>query len=57
MLLEAYAARKNEDYRKAIIEAATALEICLTARISEEFDTLRISFGEQLLQKFRMPRG
>lgn len=57
LLLEAYSARKNEDYRKAIIEAATALEICLTARIMEEFDTQRVSFGEKLLQKFRMLGG
>jgi hypothetical protein len=57
LLLEAYNARKNDDYRKAIIEAANALEICLTARIMEEFDTQRISFGEKLLQKFRMLGG
>jgi hypothetical protein len=57
MLLEAYGARRNEDYRKAIIEGATALEVCLTARILEEFDTQGISFGEKLLQKFRMLGG
>src|SRR4030042_1841074 len=57
MLLEAYSARRNEDYRKAIIEGATALEVCLTARILEEFDTQGISFGEKLLQKFRMLGG
>ena len=50
-------ARRNEDYRKAIIEGATALEVCLTARILEEFDTQGISFGEKLLQKFRMLGG
>ena len=57
MLLESYSALKNEDYRKAIIEAATALEICLTMRIIEEFNTQSISFGEKLLQKFRMLGG
>lgn len=57
MLLESYAARRNEDYRKAIIEAAAALEICLTMRIIEEFNTQNISFGEKLLQKFRMLGG
>ena len=57
LLLEAYRARKNNDYRKAIIEAANALEICLTARIMDEFDTQNISFGENLLQKFRMLGG
>ncbi|MBM4307278.1 MAG: hypothetical protein FJ123_11150 [Deltaproteobacteria bacterium] len=57
MLLEAYTARRNEDYRKAIIEAATALEACLTVRILEEFNAQGISFGEKLLQKFRMLGG
>jgi len=57
MLLEAYCARRNGDYRKAIIEGATALEVCLTARILEEFNTQGISFGEKLLQKFRMLGG
>ncbi len=57
MLLEAYSARQNADYRKAIIEAATALEICLTGRIREEFETQGISFGEGLLKKFRMLGG
>lgn len=57
MLLEAYSARRNEDYRKAIIEAATALEVCLTIRIIDEFSTQGISFGEKLLKKFRMLGG
>jgi hypothetical protein len=57
ILLEAYAARKNADYRKAIIEAATALEICLTACIMEELNAQGVAFGEQLLQKFRMLGG
>lgn len=57
MLLEAYSARRNKDYRKAIIEGATALEVCLTARILEEFDMQGISFGEKLMQKFRMLSG
>lgn len=57
LLLEAYGARKNGDYRKSIIEAATALEVCLTNRIMNEFDTQGVSFGEPLLQKFRMLGG
>jgi hypothetical protein len=57
LLLEAYDARKNKDYRKAIVEAANALEISLTSRITEEFDKQRISFGDKLLQKFRMLGG
>lgn len=57
LILEAYKARKDSDYRKAIVEAANALEACLTERIMEEFDRQRLSFGEKLLQKFRMLGG
>ncbi|MDP3059116.1 MAG: hypothetical protein Q8N36_06625 [bacterium] len=57
ILLEAYRARRNADYRKAIIEGATALEMCLTTRILEEFKTKDISFGKELLNKFRMLGG
>lgn len=57
MLLQAYHARGEGDYRKAIIEAATALEISLTERIKEEFQSQNISFGEALLKKYRMLGG
>jgi hypothetical protein len=57
MMLEAYQARRNADYRKAIIEAATALEICLTERALAEFSAQGILFGTQLLKKFRMLSG
>jgi len=57
LVLEAYRARRNADYRKAIIEAATALEICLTNRISEEFRKKSISFGAGLLEKLRTLGG
>jgi hypothetical protein len=57
MLLEAYSARRKKDYRKAIIEGATALEICLTMRIEDEFNMQGIAFGDKLLQKFRMLGG
>jgi len=57
MLLESYFARENADYRKAIIEAAAALEICLTSRIAEEFIAQKINFGEKLSQKYRMLSG
>ncbi|NJM11781.1 MAG: hypothetical protein HC889_07765 [Synechococcaceae cyanobacterium SM1_2_3] len=52
LLLEAYNARKNGDFRKTIIEAANALEISLTDRILDEFDKLHVSFGEKLVKKF-----
>jgi hypothetical protein len=51
MLLQAYIARHEEDYRKAIIEAASALEISLTKRLEEEFQNQNISFGQKLLKK------
>lgn len=57
LLLEAYNARGNGDFRKAIIEAATALEICLTNRILDEFTSQGVSFGKQLMRKFRMLGG
>lgn len=59
LLLESYNARKNKDYRKAIIEAATGLEICLTNLIKEEFkkQNFSTSLSEKLLKKFRMLGG
>lgn len=54
LLLEAYNARDNDDYRKAIIEAASSLEICLTNRIMQEFTDNNITYGDKLLKKFRM---
>lgn len=57
MLLQSYIARHHEDYRKAIIEAASALEISLTKRLEEEFQNQNISFGEELLKKYRMLSG
>lgn len=57
LLLEAYSARKSRDYQKSIIEAANALEICLSARIMEECDRQGISSGDKLLQKFCMLGG
>ena len=57
MLLEAYQARRNSDYRKAIIEAAAALEICLTERILQEFANQDILFGDKLIKRFRMLGG
>ncbi len=57
LLLEAYTARRNQDYRKAIIEASNALEVSLTNRISEEFKIQAVSFGEKPLKKFRMLGG
>ncbi|MBK8968380.1 MAG: hypothetical protein IPM36_17290 [Lewinellaceae bacterium] len=53
LLLEAYSAKAVGDYRKAIIEAAAALEVALTNRIIQEFQTLNIFFGEALLNKYQ----
>jgi hypothetical protein len=57
MLLEAYYARENNDYRKVIIDCASALEVCLNERIKIEFVKQGIPFGEKLLKKFRMLSG
>ena len=58
LLLEAYNARQRADWRKSIIEVATALEVCLTQRLEQELETRGISFGRKLLdRKFRMLSG
>lgn len=57
MLLQAYRAREEEDHRKAIVEAANALEISLTKRLKEEFQNQNISFGQALLNKYGMLNG
>ncbi len=57
ILLEAYHAQSELDHRKAIIEAANALEICLTSAIMEELNKQNIKFGDKLLQKYRMLGG
>jgi hypothetical protein len=57
LLLEAYLARKDKDYRKAIIEAANALEVSLTNRILEEFKFQGVVYGEKILDKYRMLGG
>ena len=57
VMLGAYRALRSGDNRKAIIESATAAEICLTNRIEEEFERRKIDFGSNLLGKFRMLSG
>lgn len=57
LLLQAYVARNTADHRKAIIEAANALEVALTSRITEEFRRQEIAFGDALMKKFRMLGG
>jgi hypothetical protein len=57
MLLDAYNANAKGDYRKALIDAASAVEIGLTSRIVSEFRNQGISFGTNLLKKFQMLSG
>ena len=57
LLLQAFQARNLEDYRKAVIEAANAVEVSLTSRILKEFDEQGISYGDKLLKRFRMLSG
>jgi len=57
LLLEAYSAKALGDHRNAAVEAASALEVCLTSRIRTEFNSLNIGFGDQLLNKYRALGG
>lgn len=57
IMLEAYRAKRRGDNRKAIIESATAAEICLTRKIDGELKRKKIGFGNKLLDKFRMLGG
>lgn len=55
MQLEAYRALRSGD--QAIIESAAAAEIALTRAIKTEFHATAVSYGEKLLDKFRMLGG
>lgn len=57
MLIQSYKAIARGDNRKAVVEAASALEIALTQRIELEFDALKISFGKKIMEKYRMLNG
>ena len=57
ILLEAYRAISYGDYRKAVIEAASAVEIALTNSIRDEFSKQGINFGDALLKKYRTLGG
>ncbi len=57
VLLESYRAFENKDFRKSILEAATAVELSLTKRLMCELESLGINFGDKLLYKFRMLGG
>ena len=54
LLIEAYYAFNQQDFRKAIVEAASSLEVCLISRVKREFQNLGISFGDEILKKYRM---
>lgn len=55
--LEAYRALRSNDFRKAIVETAVAAEIVLTKAILTTFNNSRVSYGEKMLDKFRMLGG
>lgn len=57
LLFEAYNSKRYADYRKTIIEAASALELCLTKRIMKEFKDTNIMYGEKLLKRYKTLRG
>ncbi len=57
LLLEAYDARSNEDFRKAVIESVNAVEVCLTSCIDKKLDVLCVPFGNKLMSRFRTLGG
>ena len=57
LLLNALEARGRDDFRMAIIDAATAVEICLHSKIKEKCKALGISFADDLLKKYSMLGG
>lgn len=57
LMFEAYQAWNKQDYRKAVIESATAAEVALTKRLTTEFKKRDIDFGEGLLDRFRTLGG
>lgn len=57
LLVDAYIACDSADYRKTIIEAASALEVSMTNKIRNHFQEKKVTFGEKLLKKYRMIGG
>jgi hypothetical protein len=55
--LESYRALRIGDYRKAIIETAVSAELALTSMVRSAFLSSNISYGDKLLEKFRMLGG
>jgi hypothetical protein len=53
LLLEAYQARAEQDWRKVILEAASALECCLVDRITEALQKLEGCDGAKLLKNYQ----
>jgi hypothetical protein len=55
--LQAYRAVRERDYRKAVIESAVAAEIVLTEAIGKHFQSTGLTYGEKIMEKFRMLGG
>lgn len=55
--LEAYKAMRSKDYRKAIVETASAAEIALTEAIKDKLRNAGLTFAEGLLGRFRTLGG
>ena len=53
LLLEAYRARAEQDWRKVIFEAGSALECCLVDRITETLQQSHRIDGERLLKTYQ----
>jgi hypothetical protein len=54
VILEAYRAFRSHDYRKSIIESATAAEVALEKAIRFKLLSTGITYADKLLNKFQM---
>ena len=52
MLLSSYEARRNSQNRQAVIDACSAVEICLVKNIQKRFQTIGLD-GDSFLKKYR----
>ncbi len=57
LLVDACIAFADSDYRKTIIEIASAIEVSLNNKIKKYFDENHILFGDKLFKKYRMLGG
>lgn len=57
LLLEAYCARKSGDYRSAVLQTGTAVEVALVGAIRRKCKRSHIEFGDALIAKYNALGG